>query len=108
MCYGVFACFRDGCTFSPPCLPSYAWARAIGPRWQKRKGKHEITAINLPMKRELASDEGARCAVCMQGRHLCISTIGRMRWTIVQAFSRWFHMLFRNSWGSREINSQQR
>lgn len=34
----------------------------------------------------------------MQGRHLCISTMGRMRWIIVQTFSSWFHDLFRTSW----------
>lgn len=51
----------------------------------------------LPMCREFESSEWGSLCMPMQGRHLCISTTGRMRWRIVQTFRSWFQDLFRTS-----------
>lgn len=51
-----------------------------------------------PVCRELELREGGSFCMPMQGRHLCISSIGRVRWKMVHTFNSWFHALFRTNY----------
>lgn len=57
-------------------------------------------AETSPVCRELEFREGGSTCMPIQGRHLCTSAIGRMRWNIVHTFNSWFHALLRTSYSA--------
>lgn len=96
---------RRGCSVLPFLLAigerTLGPNRALGPRNQH--GTCTQAKPYKPWKSELMSGESGSSCRRAQGRHICVSIIGRMRWTIVQTFSKKFQCLLRNSWaGGRQ------